>query len=84
MTPRGIARVGLLASGLVITSLVVSTPDIARSDVIAASSDANGAIVTSTGGTTVTGGHGDSVRPLGCDKFSKPACNKPGRRSSRR
>jgi len=77
---RGIARVGLLAPGLVIGSLLVSTPDIALS----ASSDANAPTVSSAGGSAVTGGHGDYVQHLGCDKFSKPSCNKPGRRSTRR
>ena len=84
MNPRGIARAGLLASGLVISSLLISTPDIARSEALNASSDVNDATVSSTGGSAVAGGRGDYVQHVGCDKFRKPSCNKPGRRSTHR
>ena len=84
MKSRGIARVGLLASGLVISSLLVSTPDIARSDALDASSTVSGPIISSNGGSAVAGGRGDYVQQLGCEKFNKPTCNKPGRRSTRR
>jgi hypothetical protein len=84
MKSRGIARVGLLASGLVISSLMVSTPDIARSDALGTSSSVSGPISGSNGGSAVAGGRGDYVQHLGCDKFAKPSCNKPGRRSSHR
>ena len=84
MKSRGIARVGLAASGLVISALLVSTPDIARSDALDASSAGTGVTVSSDGGSAAAGGRGDYVQHLGCDKFNKPSCNKPGRRSSRR
>jgi len=84
MNPRGIARVGLLASGLVISSLLISTSDIARSDALTASSAVSGPAISSTGSGAVTGGRGDYVQHLGCDKFRKPSCNKPGRRSTHR
>lgn len=84
MESRGIARVGLLASGLVTISLMVSTPDIAGSGALNASGVASGVTVSSYGGSAVAGGHGDYVQQLGCEKASKPTCNKPGRRSTRR
>ena len=84
MNSRGIARVGLLASALVISALVVSTPDIARSDAVAESSAVSGPTIDSSGGNAVAGSRGDYVQHLGCEKFSRPSCNKPGRRSTHR
>ena len=84
MKSRGIARAGLGASGLVISALLLSTPHIARSDALNASSAGNGVTVSSDRGSAAAGGRGDYVQRLGCDKFNKPSCNKPGRRSSRR
>ena len=84
MTSRGIARVGLLASGLVLSSLMVSTPEIARSEALSVPSAAIGAPIGGGDGGAIIGGHGDYIQHLGCDKPKKPSCNKPGRRSTRR
>jgi hypothetical protein len=84
MKSRGIARAGLLASGLVISSLLVSAPDIARSDALNALSPAGGGTMSGDAASAVAGGRGSYVQHLGCDKFNKPSCNKPGRRSTHR
>jgi hypothetical protein len=81
MKSRGAARVGLLASGLVVSAIMVLTPDIASSEALATSTFASGTI--DNGGSTAGAG-GDHVQRLGCEKASKPTCNKPGRRSTRR
>jgi hypothetical protein len=84
MKSRGIARVGLLASSLVASAMLVSAPDITRSDASDTSSAASPAISRSYDGNATAGARGNYVQRLGCEKASKPTCNKPGRRSSRR
>jgi hypothetical protein len=84
MNTRGSARVSLLASGLVISSLLVSAPDIARSDVLDASSAVSGETSSSNRGSAAADGRGGYVQHLGCEKLRKPSCSKPGRRSTHR
>lgn len=84
MKSRDIARVGLLALGLSIGSLTVSAPDIARSDTPNALRAGSGAVVINSDGSAQAGGRQDYTQRLGCEKASKPTCNKPGRRSTRR
>jgi hypothetical protein len=84
MKSRGIARVGLLASGLVAGAMMVSAPGIASSEPLNAPSAASSAIDSDHNGNATAGVRGNYVQRLGCEKASKPACNKPGRRSSRR
>jgi hypothetical protein len=81
MKSRGIARVGVLASGLVAGAMMVSAPGIASSEPLNASSAASSVIGIDRVGNSAAGNY---VQRLGCEKASKPACNKPGRRSSRR
>ncbi len=77
MNSRGIARLSLLASGLIISATVVLTPDIAASTgVSAAPGNGNSSI---SGASELVAQQGN-----GCERTRKPACNRPGRRSSHR
>jgi hypothetical protein len=77
MNSRGIARLSLLASGLVISATVVLTPDMAASSVVNAASDSGNSSVS--GASELVGQPGN-----GCERTRRPACNRPGRRSSHR
>lgn len=77
MNSRGIARLSLLASGLAISATVLLTPDIAASSVVnAASVNGNSSV---SGASQLVAQQGN-----GCEKTRRPACNRPGRRSSHR
>ena len=80
MNSRGVARVGLLVSSLMISGLLISAQDNARLYVSNATVAGSGV----TGGSAVAGDRGNHVQSLGCDKPKKPSCNKPGRRSTHR
>jgi hypothetical protein len=84
MKSRDIARVGVLASGLVAAAVMVSTADIASSEASGGSSAAPSAISSIIDGGATAGPRTNDLQHLGCEKASKPACNKPGRRSSHR
>jgi hypothetical protein len=77
MNSRGITRLSLLASGLAICATVALAPDIATASVVnAASGTSNSAF---SGARELAGQPGNS-----CERIRKPACNRPGRRSSHR
>ena len=77
MSSRGIAGLGLLASSLVMSAAVVLTPEIVTASVVNnAASIANTSI-------------GDAKELVaqqgnGCERVRRPACNRPGRRSTHR
>jgi hypothetical protein len=77
MNSRGITRLGLLASGLAISATVALTPDIASFSVVNAASGTSNSSVS--GARELVGQQGN-----GCERIRKPACNRPGRRSSHR
>jgi hypothetical protein len=77
MNSRGIARLSSLALGLIISAAVVLTPDIAGSSVVNAA--------PGTGNSSVSGASElVAQQGNGCERTRKPACNRPGRRSSHR
>ncbi|MDT5090029.1 MAG: hypothetical protein QOG47_2736 [Mycobacterium sp.] len=77
MSSRGIARLGLLASGLVISATVALTPEVAAAGVV------NGAAISAN--TSITGAKGHVAQQgNGCERVRRPACNRPGRRSTHR
>jgi hypothetical protein len=77
MSPRGIARLGILASGLVISATVAVTPEIAAPSVV------NAAAITAN--TSIAGAKEHFAQQgNGCERVRRPACNRPGRRSTHR
>lgn len=84
MKPRGVARMALVASGVMIGSLVMPTLDMVRSGVLNASSTISESAFSSYDGSARVGDRGHFVQQLGCEKARKPSCNKPGRRSTHR
>jgi hypothetical protein len=77
MNSCGIGRLSLLASGLLISATVVLTPDIAAFSAVNAASDTANSSVS--GASALVGQQGN-----GCERTRRPACNRPGRRSSHR
>jgi hypothetical protein len=77
MNSRGITRLGLLASGLAISATVALTPDSAAFGVVSAASGTSNS--SASGARELVGQQGN-----GCERIRKPACNRPGRRSSHR
>jgi hypothetical protein len=77
MNSRGIARLSLLASGLVISATVALTPDIVASTAVNSASGTANSSVSSARELVAQQGNG-------CERVRKPACNRPGRRSSHR
>jgi hypothetical protein len=77
MSSSGIARLGLLASGLAISATVVLTPEIAATSVVhSAATTANTSISGAAGRVAQQGNN--------CERVRRPACNRPGRRSTHR
>jgi hypothetical protein len=77
MSSPNIARLGSLVSGLAISVAMAMTPDIAAARLV------NTAFSTAT--TSVTGaGELVAQQGNGCERTRRPACNRPGRRSSHR
>jgi hypothetical protein len=77
MSSRSTARLGLLLSGLAISAVMALTPDIAGVSLVnTALSTANTSI---TGASELVAQQGN-----GCERFRRPACNRPGRRSTHR
>jgi hypothetical protein len=77
MNARGMTRLSLLAAGLAISATVTLTPDIAPFGSVNAASDASNSSVS--GASELVGQQGN-----GCERTRRPACNRPGRRSSHR
>jgi hypothetical protein len=77
MSSRSTARPGLLVSGFAICAVMALTPDVAAVSLVdTASSTANTSI---TGASELVAQQGN-----GCERFRRPACNRPGRRSTHR
>ena len=76
MNSRGIARLGLLASGLLLCASTAFAVD--------AQANSAGMLADSSNVGSVVRGGGGHVQYVGCDRPKKPGCNKPGRRSSHR
>jgi len=77
MNARGITRLSLLAAGLAISATVAFTPDIAAFSVVNVASGTSNSSVS--GARELVGQQGN-----GCERTRRPACNRPGRRSSHR
>lgn len=77
VSSRGIARLGLLVSSLVISATVALMPEVAAHNVV------NGA--ASAAPTSIAGAR-ELVAQQGnnCERVRRPACNRPGRRSTHR
>jgi hypothetical protein len=77
MSSRSTARLGLLVSGFAISAVMALTPDSAAVSLVdTASSTTNTSI---TGASELVAQQGN-----GCERFRRPACNRPGRRSTHR
>jgi photosystem II stability/assembly factor-like uncharacterized protein len=77
MSSRSTARLGLLVSGFAISAVMALTPDVAPASLLnTASSTANTSI---TGANELVAQQGN-----GCERYRRPACNRPGRRSTHR
>ena len=77
MNSRGIARLGLLASGLAISATVALTPDIAVVSAENVASSSTNVSITNAKELVAQQGNG-------CERTRRPACNRPGRRSTHR
>lgn len=77
MSSPSITRLDLLVSGLLISAVMALTPDIAAVNLVNTAS--------STANTSVTGA-GELVAQQGnsCERYRRPSCNRPGRRSTHR
>ena len=77
MNARGITRLSLLTAGLAISATVALTPDITPFSVVNAAPDTSNSSVS--GANELVGQQGN-----GCERTRRPACNRPGRRSTHR
>ncbi len=77
MNSHRIARLSLLAAGFVISATVSLTPDVAAYSVVNAASGTTDASVSGASELVVQQGNG-------CERTRRPACNRPGRRSTHR
>ncbi len=77
MNTRGITRLSLLAAGLAFSATLALTPDISAFGVVSAAPDTSNSSVS--GASELVGQQGN-----GCERTRRPACNRPGRRSSHR
>jgi hypothetical protein len=77
MNSPGFSRLGVLASGLVIAAAMAFAPDVAPT--------AGDSPASSAAGTSASG-FGELVAQQGggCERTRRPACNRPGRRSTHR